>query len=92
MARFDRIDDSERAEVAFVVADEWQGHGLGAVLFRGISARARQHGVTRLIALVLPENLQMLELLRHTGLPTTRRFDDGTIHVEIDIDPLTGTP
>jgi GNAT superfamily N-acetyltransferase len=89
VARFDRIDDGDRAEAAFVVADEWQGHGLGAALFRAISLRARRQGITRLIAFVLHENHHMLELFRHTGLPMTRRFDGGVIHVELDIEPQT---
>jgi GNAT superfamily N-acetyltransferase len=89
VARFDRHGPSrDRAEVAFVVADEWQGRGLGAALFRGIAALARRQGIRRLDALVLPENHHMLHLLHHTGLAGTRRFVDGAVCVELEL----GTP
>jgi RimJ/RimL family protein N-acetyltransferase len=86
VARFDREGAGDRAEVAFVVTDAWQGRGLGAALFRGIAAQAHRQGIRRLVALVLPENRPMLDLLQHTGLPGTRRFEDGAIHVELDLD------
>jgi GNAT superfamily N-acetyltransferase len=92
VARFDRLGvGSDEAEVAFVVADEWQGRGLGAALFRGIATLARGQGISRLVALVLPENRHMFELLQHTGLPLTSRFDDGAVRVELDLGPRPPT-
>jgi GNAT superfamily N-acetyltransferase len=87
VARFDRLGRDDSAEVAFVVADQWQGRGMGTALFRGIARLARRQGITRLVALVLPENRHMLDLLRDTGLPSRRRFDSGAIHVELDLEP-----
>jgi RimJ/RimL family protein N-acetyltransferase len=86
VARFDRLAGDDRAEVAFVVADEWQGQGVGAELFRGIADLARRQGIRHLVAMVLPENRAMLDLLRHTGLPATRSWDSGALHVELHLE------
>ena len=91
VARFDRLGTSDEAEVAFVVTDACQGHGIGAALFRAIADRARRQGITRVVAMVLPENRQMLELLRRSGLPISRRFVDGAVHVELALEPSTTT-
>jgi RimJ/RimL family protein N-acetyltransferase len=92
VARFDRVDGGDRAEVAFVVADAWQGHGVGTALFRGIADRARRQGIRRLVALVLPENRHMLDLFEHSGLDSTRRFDSGAIHVELYLEAAPPVP
>src|SRR3954449_6716180 len=60
VARFDRLADATAAEVAFVVADGWQGRGLGSALFRHLLQRARELGVTRFVAETLPHNRRML--------------------------------
>jgi RimJ/RimL family protein N-acetyltransferase len=49
--------DSEVAEVAFVVADELQRHGLGTALGEALAHAARERGVSRFVATMLPDNL-----------------------------------
>ena len=73
VARFDRLSDGgDEAEVAFVVADAWQGRGLGTVLFERLAARARQLGVRRFVADTLFHNRRMLAVFRATGLRARR--------------------
>ena len=81
------------AEAAFVIADVWQGEGLGTALFDRLAARARELGVERFTAEVLPHNRRMLNLFHHSGLPVTARLRDGVVHVVLDLgdDPLTGS-
>jgi len=50
VARFDRGPDPATAEVAFVVADEWQCRGLGTLLFDHLAGRAWALGVRTLTA------------------------------------------
>jgi GNAT superfamily N-acetyltransferase len=70
VARFDRLaPGSPQAEAAFVVADAWQHHGLGAVLLQLVADRARQHGVAPLVAETLGTNRAMQAVFRHRGLP-----------------------
>ena len=92
VARFDRLPGGSEAEAAFVIADVWQGEGLGSVVFERLAARARELGVERLTAEVLLHNRRMLNLFHHSGLPVTARLQDGVVHVVLDLGvPLTGS-
>ena len=86
VARFDTVGDGE-AEVAFNVADAVQGRGLGSVLLEHVAAAARERGVRRFTADVLPQNGAMLGVFRDAGYALTQRLDDGVVTVSIDLDP-----
>jgi GNAT superfamily N-acetyltransferase len=86
VGRFDRVGDSAEAEVAFVVADVWQGEGLGRALLHRLASRARDEGITRLTAEVLPHNHRMLSVFRHAGWPMQSSFRGDVVHVELDLD------
>jgi GNAT superfamily N-acetyltransferase len=51
------------ADVGVVVADAWQGLGVGSALIRALTAGARARGVTSLTMDVLPGNRRMLALI-----------------------------
>ena len=88
VARFDRLSDGgSEAEVAFVVADAWQGRGLGTVLFERLAARARELGIGRFVADTLFLNRRMLAVFRATGLPHAERIEVGVVHVVLELDP-----
>ena len=59
--------DRETAEFALIVADPWQGKGLGPKLLERVIDIAREQGVRRLGAEVLPQNQPMLDLVRRMG-------------------------
>ena len=73
------------AEVAFLVADDWQGLGAGALLLAGLVDRARAAGVTRFEAWVMPDNRPMLDVFAHSGLPQRTRLADGLVHVALEL-------
>lgn len=50
-------DDPEVAEIAFVVADDLQRLGLGTAIGETLAEAARERGVTRFVATMLPDNL-----------------------------------
>ena len=85
VARFDRFDESGDAEVAFVVADSWQGRGLGTAMFDRLATRAREVGLSRFVADTLPHNGRMLAVFHHSGLPLTSGLRDGAVHLVIDL-------
>ena len=85
VARFDRIDSGLDAEVAFVVADSWQGRGLGTALLSRLAARARHVGIARFTAATLPDNAPMLSVFHHAGLPITERYDEGIVELTLDL-------
>jgi GNAT superfamily N-acetyltransferase len=75
----------DSAEVAFVVADRWQGRGVGTALLLRLAPYARAQGFTTLVAITMSSNLRMLDLLRHCGYPTSVRFEDYDTAVHVDI-------
>jgi RimJ/RimL family protein N-acetyltransferase len=84
VVRYDRIGQ-DRAEVAFVVADRWQGHGIATVLLHRLASYARELGFTTFVAVTMSSNMRMLEVLHHAGFPCTTRFIDGDIEAQLDI-------
>lgn len=90
VARYDVTDDRpgrRTAEVAFNIADALQGQGLGSVLLEHIAAAARERGVHRFIAEVLPQNRAMLGVFREAGYAVEQHLDDGVVTVSVDLDP-----
>ncbi|MDD7934750.1 GNAT family N-acetyltransferase [Actinomycetospora straminea] len=68
IARFIRSDtEPASAELAIVVADDWQRRGVGFQLLRLLLRRAREEDVTTIRAEVLTDNPALLGLLRHFG-------------------------
>ncbi len=76
--------DQPAAEFAVIVADPWQGKGLGEKLIERVIEIARENGVRTLSGDVLPENQRMLSLVRKLGF-TLHRLEEGTCKVELDI-------
>ncbi|MGF1616266.1 MAG: GNAT family N-acetyltransferase [Acidimicrobiia bacterium] len=70
------------AEVAFAVADEHQGRGLGTKLLQLLTSHARGTGIDAFRAYVLPENRQMMRLFRNSGYELTRTIDQGVFTVD----------
>ena len=71
----------DAVEVAFAVADEMQGRGLGTVLLAHIAAAAAANGFELLEAEVLPENHRMLDVFSESGFPLEIRAEPGIVHV-----------
>lgn len=87
IGRFDRLSNPVEAEVAFNVRDSYQGKGLGSILLEHLTAAGREVGIERFSAEVLPENRQMLTVFSEAGYDVSRRFEDGVVMVEFNIDP-----
>jgi GNAT superfamily N-acetyltransferase len=85
VGRFDRLPGTDDAEVAFVVADGWQGHGVGTHLIEQLARRARTEGVTRFVADTLGENYRMRDVFRHSGLMASSQTDAGVVHVVLNL-------
>jgi GNAT superfamily N-acetyltransferase len=57
--------DSAEAEIAFAVEDAYQGLGAATLLLKHLGEIARQAGIKRFRAVVLSDNLPMMNVLRH---------------------------
>ncbi|MBG6218083.1 acyl-CoA synthetase (NDP forming)/RimJ/RimL family protein N-acetyltransferase [Arthrobacter sp. CAN_A6] len=86
IGRYDRLDDPQEAEVAFNVSDSHQGRGLGSILLEHLAAAARENGIRRFSAEVLPENRKMITVFAEAGYEVKRHFDDGVVMLSFDID------
>ena len=75
----------EEAEVAFAVADDHHQEGIATVLLEDLAGIARQAGFRRLVAQTLPDNVGMQRVFRDVGLVHRRWFEDGAVHVELDL-------
>lgn len=88
VGRYDRLGDDSAgvdAEIAFVVADSWQGRGLGTILLEHLANRAREAGITRLVADTLAHNRPMLAVFDRAGA-TTEGVESGVVHITIDLE------
>ena len=83
VARYVRAEDPREAEVAVVVGDPWQGHGVATALLSRLVARALDVGIHHFVALVMSDNEDALELFQHLAPSgsTTRRSASG--HTEL---------
>ena len=78
------------ADVAFTVADEVHGRGLGGLLMRELKAHAGRRGITRFVFEVLATNDAALTVARALGARLRR--DGTTIEGVIYIDSGADTP
>jgi GNAT superfamily N-acetyltransferase len=85
MVRLGKDPAGDRAEVAFTVADEYQGHGVATLLLQHLSHVARLLGIHRLEAEVQRDNRQMMEVFEHSGLPIHTAIRDQTQHVVLSL-------
>jgi RimJ/RimL family protein N-acetyltransferase len=84
VVRYDRTG-LQTAEVAFVVADRWQGHGIATTLLHQLAAYARALGFTTFVAVTMGSNMRMLDVLHHAGFPCTTRYLGGDFKARLDI-------
>ena len=87
VARYDRWPTRSEAEVAFFVDDRHRGRGLATLMLEYLAAAARQTGITRFTASVLPSNQRMVSVFRQAGFETASTFEDGVIEVRLDLQP-----
>lgn len=67
VVRYVRDSSPQQAEIAIVLADEWQGRGLGRRLMLALIRAARSAGVRQLAGTVLSTNEPALALARKLG-------------------------
>lgn len=74
---------SNRAEVAFVVLDEYQNRHIGSFLFKQLCTIARRNGITGFTAEVLDENKSMQSVFNNSGLNVTSQLREGVYHYDM---------
>ena len=79
--------DRERAEIAFAVADRFQGRGIGTRLLERLADGARSAGIRVFDASVLAANHKMMECFLDSGYRAWRHIDDGAVRFELSLEP-----
>jgi acetyl coenzyme A synthetase (ADP forming)-like protein len=86
LATYVRLRDPNRAEVAFAVADELHGRGIGTRLLERLADHASAVGLREFVAEVLPDNRAMLRVFDDAGFQTARALQDGVVEVVLQLD------
>ena len=75
---------THRAEIAFLVADAWQGKGIGTFLMQLLVKIARAKNFKGLTAEVMRDNVAMIALMHKAGVPTKSQSVDGSYLFTMD--------
>jgi ribosomal protein S18 acetylase RimI-like enzyme len=85
VARYDRVAGTDVAETAVAVVDEFQRRGLGSALLAILGKVAADHGIKTFTLIVLPENQQMLGLLRKMGWIHRAKLSGGVYDISFEL-------
>jgi acetyltransferase len=86
VGRLVRQRDKGEAELGVVVADHWQGAGLGTELVRRLIEIAKREGIHRITAEILSENAAMVKLAKHFHFHCVRSDDPQSLTATLDLD------
>ncbi len=81
------VRDGRTAEVAFAVADDYQGRGIATILTRELAADARAAGITELLATVCGDNPPAISLLARVAESLHVRWQGGERELVAQLDP-----
>ena len=84
VGRYYLDERTNRAEVAFVIRDEWQNKGLGSFVFKHLVNIAKANGITGFTAEVLRNNNRMQAIFNHSGLNVTSAIEEGVYSFIMD--------
>jgi acetyltransferase len=85
VARYITLPDGESCEYAIVIADAWQGRGLGRLMMSALVDTARSRGLKTMIGWVLAVNAPMLRLCGELGFASTPDEDPHTRRMVLDL-------
>ncbi len=86
LASYARLRDPASAEVAFSVADNQQGRGIGTRMLEQLAERAAAVGIERFVADVMGDNAAMMRVFEDAGFGVSRALDRGTFEVTFPIE------
>lgn len=81
----DAWSEPRRAEVAFIVLDEWQARGIGTLLFAHLARLALRLGIELLYALVPASNRGMIRIFERSGFSGEVEYDGAEAWVTLDL-------
>jgi len=80
---YSRVPNTDLAEVALVVRDDWQNKGLGTILFNYLCEIAKKRGLAGFTAWVMMDNERMMHIFKKSKYPVRYRIEGNLYYVEI---------
>jgi RimJ/RimL family protein N-acetyltransferase len=90
VGRYTRINDSDNAEFAIVVNDEFQRKGIGAEIMKDLAAVAANNGINTFEGYTLIENYEIINFLKKCGFTLKIVQRTGMQHVSFPTDKMVG--
>jgi len=84
IGRYYLDEKTNRAEVAFVIRDEWQNKHIGTFLFRHLVTIAKRNGIAGFSAEVLRDNKRMQAIFLHCGFTVKSSLEEDVYSFQID--------
>ena len=84
-ARYAFDKKSGAYEIAFIVDEEFQGKGVASFLFKYLVKIARDRGIDRFVAYVLPRNEAMLKVFEKAKVEITRSYDADSLVLHFNL-------
>jgi len=85
VARLTKIHGTDSAEIAVLILDDFQHRGLGTELLRRSLEIARAEKLKKVIANILPENIEMRALCRRLGFSLQDAIEEGIVRGVVDL-------
>lgn len=79
------LTDKKNAEIAVVVADSWQGKGLGTKLLLSLLDVIIKRKIPKICGDIFLENDKMMQLMRESKFNLISETEGGVKHFEIDL-------
>ncbi len=83
IARLIRLNNSNTAEFSLIIADDYQGHGLGTEMVRRLIEVGQQEGVDLMVAEILGANGGMVRICEELGFSISIDDDGATVQAEL---------
>ncbi|MEW6428793.1 MAG: GNAT family N-acetyltransferase [Thermodesulfobacteriota bacterium] len=84
VGRYYLDEKTNRAEVAFVIRDDWQNRGIGSYLFKHLVEMAKRNGISGFTAEVLRDNRRMQAIINHSGFKVKSWREDDVYSFQLD--------
>ena len=84
---YDRLREPAVAEVAFTVAEDFQGRGVATRMLEQLADIGAERGIARFDAEVMDSNQAMLAVFNRAGFGVRNRLDFDELLVSLDIHP-----
>lgn len=83
VARYAFDPQANGTDFAVAVRDDWQNRGLGKLLLGKLFAIGKEHGISRFVSVISPQNNIIRQTLAGLGYEVTYSWQDGIFQVQV---------